>query len=250
MDRHSLRRIGAFGIAAIIGIGTALVTAGPAVAAKRVAAGTYTATFPATATTLTLAITNATGSTKSGSWAMSNNDAGVWVLQGTTVAFEVSWSEVGHADELLIGKLTATGIGPGALLVPGQAPQTWSATRTAAAAPSAVAHVATAAGAPKHAATAIGGYTAQLPGFTDTLTLAKVKGAKKAGTFAFTNLGDSGNWLMLGKKIVMSVAHGDDEGILLLGTTTATSISTAAAPGVYYQFAHGTYPWYATKNAP
>lgn len=247
MERHSLRRVGALAIAAIIGLGTTLVTAGPAAAGHRVAAGTYTASFPASATSLTLAVWNATGSTTSGSWAMSNNDAGTWVAQGTTVAFAVSYSVVGHADELLIGKLTPTGIAPGALMVPGQAPQTWSAVRTGTAAASREAGVANRAGGARSAANAAGPYTAQFPGFTDTLTLAKVKGGKKSGTFTFTNLGDAGNWLIQGKKIVMSVATGNEEGVLLLGTTTTNSISTAAAPGVYYQFNHGTFPWYATK---
>jgi len=251
MDRHSLRRIGAFAVTAIIGLGTAAVTAGPAGAARRVAAGTYTATFPATSTSQTLEITNAPDSTTSGSWAMNNNDAGTWVVQGTTVAFAVSYSEIGHADELLIAKLTASGLGPGQLMVPGQVPQPWSAVRvtTPPPAPRAGAHAAVGSNNPRGAATAAGPYSAQFPTFADTLTLTKSAVARKSGTFTLTTLGDSGNWLVQGKKIVLAVSAGPDTGVLLLGTTSTTSISSADAPGVYYQYMNGTFPWYATRIA-
>jgi hypothetical protein len=245
----TFRRAGALAVAAIVGLGAIVLTAAPAVAGHRVAAGTYSATFPATSTIVTLSVTNAPDSTTSGSWAMSNNDAGVWVIQGSTIAFEVSYSEIGHADALMIGKLGADGIGPATMSVPGGAPEAWSAARALpppAATPTTAGPAATDVRA---SAKLPGAYTAQFPGFSDALTIARNAVAKTTGTFTLTNLGDGGNWLKMGTKIVLGVATGDDEGILLLGTTTPTSISSFDKPGVYYQYQQGTFPWYATRNA-
>lgn len=244
-----VRRASAVALAIIIGAAAVVVDAGPGGAAVRYAAGTYTAAFPDTATSSPLVITNATDSTTSGTFEFTDfGDFGTWVAQGTTVAFLVSASSLGHEGSVLIAKLTPTALDPGEFGEPGVAEQPWSAVRTdtsaaRTSAPSSADAIASAAAAQPAV------YDAVFDGTVDdTLTLVHDDGTRKAGIFGLTNLQDLGVWAKLGKKIVLGVTNGDDAGIVLLGTQTSTAISTPDTPGAYYQASSGVHPWYATKT--
>jgi hypothetical protein len=236
-------------LAMILGTTGALIDAGAGGAKVRYAAGTYTATFPDSSAASTLVVTNATGSTSSGTFELTEfGDFGTWVAQGNTVAFLVSASSAGHEGSVLIAKLSATGLAPGELGPPGEAEQPWSATRVESVATPAPSGAATngiaraAAAKPVH-------YDAVFDGSVDdTLTTVHYQGTPKAGIFALTNLQDLGVWAKLGKQIVLGITNGEDAGIVLLGTQSPSAISTMGAPGVYYQESTGVHPWYATKR--
>jgi hypothetical protein len=253
MERDILRRAVAVAIATIVGAGTLVVGAGPAVAGTRKAAGRYTATFPDTSQTSKLVITNAAGSTTSGTFAFTDfGDYGTWVAQGTTVGLSVSVSNSGHTNAVLIGKLTLDGIGPAAIGQPGVGVHAWSATRiSAASASTSTAATTTSATLRRTRRFAAAGtvYHAVFNGTEqDTLTVTKDSASKSEGTFTVTIAADAGTWLKLGKKIVLGTMSGDSAGTVLIGTQTTTGISSATAPGVYYQSSSGTHPWYATKS--
>jgi len=251
MVRNPLRRVSALAFVMIIGTAAAFVEATPAVAVPRQAAGTYTATFPDTATTSTLVITNATASTTSGSFEFTDfGDFGTWLAQGTTVAFQVAASSSGHDGAVLLAKLKTTGLDPGAISVPGNDAQPWSATRVATTGAHAVtAATATTASARPQASQPFV-YAAVFDGTVqDTLTVLRYGGTTKAGIFGLSNLHDLGTWVKLGKKIALGITNGDDAGILLLGTQTKSTIGTPAAPAAYYEQSTGIHPWYATRTS-
>jgi hypothetical protein len=251
MDGDRSRRAGAVALVAIVSSAMLIVGAGPAVAAKRGAAGTYTATFPSTSTTSTLVITNAAGSTTSGTFKLTDlGDYGTWVAQGTTLGFVIAQSASGHTGAVMIGKLTASGINPGAFGQPGAGSRAWSATRTSAGSGT-TATVTVAASHSNAARVAAKGtvYQAFFTGtVTDTLILSKDGTSKVDGTFTLSMLADGGSWAKLGKKIVLGVTTGLDAGIVLVGTQNASGISSAGAPGAYYQPSAGMHTWYATKG--
>jgi hypothetical protein len=252
--RSMARRAGRLALAIILGSTIVVVDAGAGSAGTRHAAGTYTATFPDTATSSALVITNADGSTKSGTFEFVDfGDFGTWVAQGATVAFLVSASSVGHEGSVLIAKLSSTGLDPGEFDSPGVAEQPWSATRVAAASASTSAS-ADASRAPLPSSVASTAavrpwvYDAVFDGTVDdTLTLVHNDGTTQAGIFGLTNLQDLGVWAKLGKKIVLGITSGADAGIVLVGTQTKTAIGTPDAPGAYYQQSTGVHPWYATR---
>jgi hypothetical protein len=248
MDGVTVRRAGAVALVAIFSTATLLVGAGPAVAAKRQPAGTYTATFPSTGTSSALLITNASGSTTSGTFKLVDfGDYGTWVAQGTTLAFEISTSNSGHLGAVLIGKLTAAGIGSGQIGQPGVGAHPWSATRVTGGpgAPATTTQHATSRVAAKGSTT----YHAVFNGvLSDTLAVSKDAASKVEGPFALTTLADTGAWVKVGKKIAFGVTNGEDAGIVLVGTQNTSGISTAAAPGAYYQQGQPVHPWYATKG--
>jgi hypothetical protein len=248
MEGNIVRRAGAYALVVVCTAATLLVGVGPAAAAKRQAAGTYTATFPSTSTSSTLVITNASGSTTSGNFVFSAfGDYGTWVAQGTTLALSVSTSSAGHAGAVLIAKVTASGIGSGQMGMPGAGEHPWSATRVSGA-PAARANAGVRP-ATRLANPTPGTYTAAFNGeFSDTLTMSKDAAAKTEGTFTLSSLGDSGTWAKLGKKIALGVMNGPDAGTLLVGTQSATAIGTSTAPGVYYDPGNGVHSWYATKH--
>jgi len=253
MDRSRFRSVSALAFVITLGAAAVLGDAAPAVAARPQAAGTYAATFPDTATTSPLVVTNATGSTMSGSFEFTDfGDFGTWVAQGTTVAFLVAASSAGHQGSVLIAKLKATGLDPGEISVPGSNEQPWSAVRTG----STDARHADATNAPTTSTSARPQarpplvYDAVFDGTVDdTLTLARYQGTSKAGIFGLSNLHDLGTWAKLGKKIVLGITNGEDAGIVMLGTTTPTTIGTPDAPAVYYQQSSGIHPWYATRTS-
>lgn len=247
--RSMFRSASVVALAMIIGTTGALVDAGAGGAKVRYAAGTYTASFPES-TGSTLVVTNATGSTTSGTFEFTDfGDFGTWVAQGKTVAFLVSASSVGHEGSVLIAKLSATGLAPGELGAPGETEQPWSATRVESVAPSASS--AASANAIARAAAPKGVYyDAVFDGTVDdTLTTVHYQGTPTSGIFGLTNLQDLGVWAKLGKQIVLGITYGEDAGIVLLGTQSPTAISSVGAPGVYYQESTGVHPWYATKRA-
>jgi hypothetical protein len=250
MERNMVRRAGALACVMVLGLAAVIIDAGPAVAAHRQAAGTYTATFPDTATGSTLVVTNATGSTTSGTFEFTDfGDFGTWVVQGTTMAFLVSASSAGHQGAVLITKLTTAGLDPGEISVPGSDEQPWSAVRVSS-------DTARAATSPSEATPASlqsphpSSWAAVFDGnVDDTLTLLRYQGSTMAGVFFLTNLQDYGVWAKLGKKLVLGVTNGEDAGIVLLGTQAKTTIGTPDAPGTYYEGSTGVHPWYATRTS-
>lgn len=249
MQHNMVRRTSALAIAVVVGLGAGLVNAVPATAAPRSAAGRYTATFPATATTSSLVVTAATGSTTSGTFEFTSfGDFGTWVAQGRTVAFLVAASSVGHEGSVLIAHLAPAGLTPGRFDEPGAVEQAWSATRVADTAVR-VSSVATPHVAVRPQAAHPFVYDAVFDGTVDdTLTTVHSDGTQRSGIFGLSNLHDLGVWTKLGKKIVLGITFGDDAGIVLIGTQTKTTIGTPDAPGAYYQQDTGVHPWYANRR--
>jgi hypothetical protein len=69
--------------------------------------------------------------------------------------------------------------------------------------------------------------------------------SKKEGTFALTDLGDTGNWVISGTTIALLITSTtSDEGTVLAGTLTASGIT----PGIYGILGSGIATWSATKG--
>lgn len=218
-----------------------------------VAEGTYEASFPIAGLTSQLVINAGATSTSVGTFEfVAFGDFGDWVISGRTIAMQVASSTMGHEGFVLIGHVTNAGI-VGKFGVPGWGQFDWNATRDGAPAASRAALAAeVAAATPAVPLTGLSGsYTAIFPGLTltDTLNLGHDLFSTLSGSLTFVNLGDTGNWVQMGKHIALGVSVGPDAGVTMVGTRTPTGISSAAAPGFYDQPSTGLFEWYATRNA-
>ena len=228
--------------ASVAGVGAAGATAGAATAPLATTAGAYQASFPAESSTSPLAITAGPEGANAGTFAFSTfGDYGTWIVANKVITMLVTASSSGHVGDVLIGKVTLIGIGPGAYSRLGIGASAWSATRSAK--PQVVA-----SGAVATPSVAAGVYAVQFPdvGLYDTLTVTNDTVSTKEGTFTFTILGDTGHWVTMGKRIALGITTGPDAGVTLSGALNATGISTALKPGLYDIQGSGVFHWYAT----
>jgi hypothetical protein len=82
----------------------------------------------------------------------------------------------------------------------------------------------------------------------DTLAVKKDTDSVKEGTFTLSTLGDSGQWVQLGKSVALGIASGQDAGVVMVGALTATGISTKERPGLYAFPTSEMFRWYATRS--
>jgi hypothetical protein len=220
------------------------------------AEGTYVASIPIASLTSRLVITAGATSKRVGTFEFVDfGDYGDWVIAGRTIALQVASSVMGHEGFVMIGHVSKAGI-VGKFSVPGWGPFDWNATRDGATAAgrAALAAEIAAAAAPSPAGSLLGlsgSYTAFFPGLTltDTLNLVPDAFSTQSGSLTFVDLVDTGNWVQMGKHVALGVSVGPDAGVTMLGTRTATGISSAAHPGVYDQPSTGLFQWYAIRNA-
>jgi len=257
MCGQRLRRSVATALIAVAGAGFsgfAGATAASAAALRPAAssiAGSYQASFPGEASASALVVTLSATSTVSGTFAFTDyGDFGNWIASGTYVSFMVASSASGHDGRVLLGRMTSTGISPGAYSLAGVASGAWTAVRDVP--PPAIASL-TSTARPEGAVPAkvAGSYAVTFPDVpnADTLVLTNAVGSTKQGTFAFTTLGDSGHWVTMGKRIAMGVSTGPEAGITFIATLNLTGIGTVTKPGLYVNPILGTFHWYATKAA-
>lgn len=233
--------------ASVAGIGAVSATAGAAVTPLVATAGSYQASFPAEASTSPLVITAGPEGANAGTFAFSTfGDYGTWVVANKMITMLVTVSSSGHGGNVLIGKVTSTGISPGAYSRLGIGQSAWSATRSAK--PQAAASGVVAKPSARPGIQAAGVYTAQFPDVAlhDTLTVTNDTVSTKEGTFTFTILGDTGHWVLMGSRIALGITSGPDAGVTLAGALNLTGISSAAAPGLYDIQGSGVFHWYAT----
>ncbi len=233
--------------ASVAGLGSVSATAGAAVTPLLATAGSYQASFPAEASTSPLVITAGPEGANAGTFAFSAlGDYGTWVVANKMITMLVTVSNSGHGGDVLIGKVTSTGISPGAYSRLGIGQSAWSATRSAK--PQVAASVAVAEPSVRLGVKASGVYTAQFPDVAlhDTLTVTNDTVSTKEGTFTFTVLGDSGHWVQMGKRIALGITSGPDAGVTLAGALNLTGISSATAPGLYDIPGTNVFHWYAT----
>ena len=217
------------------------------------AAGSYEATVPDAHMSSHLVITAGATTPNAGTFAFTDvGDYGDWVFQGRTIAMQIASSVSGHEGIVLIGRVTHEGI-TGWLGVPSYGQITWSATRDAAssAARARVARSAARLAAEQPPGNAAGTYTAVFPTvpLSDTLTLTHDRLSTRSGSLVFVDLQDTGNWVQMGKHIALGVSTGQDAGVTMIATRTATGLDSAESPGIYVQPSSGVYPWYGTKTS-
>jgi hypothetical protein len=258
MERSSARFVGAVAClaaaaASIAGVGPAAATPG---ARQQVAApsvdispvGTYTAALPAEKKTSALTISVGPESPSAGTFAFTTlGDYGNWVVSANTITMLVTASSAAHLGNVLVATVAAGGL-KGVYSRLGTKPAKWSATRTAKSQALGAVAGSTAA-EPAATPPAAGVYTVQFPdaALHDTLTITNDTSSAKQGTFTFTNLGDSGTWVVLGKHLALGITAGGDAGVTLAGALNAVGISTLRKPGLYDRPTLGVYRWYATK---
>ena len=231
----------------MVGAGIAAAPAGAAAAPLATTAGVYQASFPAESSTSPLVLTAGPEGANAGTFVFSAyGDYGNWVVANKVITMVVAASSAGHAGDVLIGKVTATGITPGAYSRFGVGTSAWSATRSAK--PQAGVSAAAAKPSVRLASKTAGVYTAQFSdiGRYDTLTIVNDAVSTKEGTFTFAILGDSGYWVQMGTRIALGITAGPDAGVTLAGALDATGISSAAKPGLYDMPGSGIFHWYAT----
>jgi hypothetical protein len=222
------------------------------------AIGRYIATFPGGLQSELIITRDTSGSKKNGTYEFTDfsGETGSWTMTGKTIALLAA--NGGDAGAMFIGSFNGPNIAPGAFGKPGFGYGSWSATpemtrhRVVTRGASATQSLRTVSARPlaKHAA---GTYDAEFPeaGKSDTLVVTNDSLSDQEGTFGLTTtLGDSGNWIVLGKQFAMGITTSTvgDTGIVLIGKLTSAGINTAAKPGVYGIPGGATAHWYAVKE--